>query len=174
MIPQHCAATNHGLMWSWCHTHTSPCRGLAAGVCALESRSITSVPRLPTPGIPSDNKNGWCLAMPRSAKGDQNLARGDLMLAPILCLHVPQSCAHAVSPCGMVLSADRQGSFSSRRHWKLYMYLCALPAAACTRRQTRCHHLLRGVQERRRTRKSGVYCKLHTVIKAGNSTATGA
>ena len=66
------------------------------------------------------------------------------MLAPLPLRppHVPQSCAHGISPCGIVLSADRQGSFSSRRHCKLYLLvLRCQPAAACACRQTRCHHL---------------------------------
>lgn len=33
------------------------------------------------------------------------------MLAPILCLHVPQSCAHGVSPCGMVYQQTARAAF---------------------------------------------------------------
>jgi hypothetical protein len=163
VIPQHRAATGRSLMWSWCHILNCPCRGSAA------SRSVTSDPQLAIRDIQSDNKMAGvsrCRDRPRAIS---SWREETLMLAPLpLRLHVPQSCAHGISPCGMVLSADRQGSFFFTQALETLPCCAAVPA--CTCRQTRCHHLPHKAC-RRRSRKSGVSCKLHTVIKAGNSTA---
>ena len=52
------------------------------------------------------------------------------MLAP-LPLRPPQSCAHGISPCGTVLSADRQGSFFFTQALETLPCCVAVPANRC-------------------------------------------
>jgi len=73
--------------------------------------------------------------MPRSAKGDLILARGDFDACTaslfLYALHVPQSCTHRISPCGMVLSADRQGSLFFTQALQTLPLCAAVPASSC-------------------------------------------
>ena len=149
---RHRAATGHSSMCPWHHTHKWICLGLAAGICEVESHSITSVPHLPIQNIPRVTTR-WLVSgdaeigQGRSSLGERRLGCLHRFLCALL-LHLPQSCTHGISPCSIVLSADRQGSLPSRRHCKLYLLvLRCWPAAACTCRQTRCHHLPHGAMK---------------------------
>lgn len=170
---QHRAITDHSLMCLWHHTHRWACRGLAAGIWAVESHSITSVPHLLIQNIPRVTTR-WLVS------GDAEIGQGRSQLGErrlgclhrFLCalLHVPQSCAHGISPCGIVLSADRQGSFFFTQALETLPAGAAVPNSSCMHMPPDpmpsstpwgCERGEQGIVE----------CKLHRVIKAGNSTA---
>ena len=170
---RHRAATGHSSMCPLHHTHKWICLGLAAGICEVESHSITSVPHLPIQNIPRVTTR-WLVSgdaeigQGRSSLGERRLG----CLHRFLCalLHVPQSCAHGISPCGIVLVSRPPGQLFFTQALQTLPPGAALLASSCMHMppdpmpsSTPWGHE-RGDQ-------GIVECKLHTVIKAGNSTA---
>lgn len=148
VISRHRAATAHSFMYPWHHTHKWICLGLAAGICEVESHSITSIPHLPVQNTPRVTTR-WLVSgdaeigQGRSSLGERRLDACTASFAPSSTSRNPARMESALA--ASCSSADRQGSFSSRRHCKLYLLvLRCQPAAACTCRQTRCHHLPHG------------------------------
>ena len=162
--------SDHSFMCPWQHTYIWACLGLAAGISSVESHSITSVHHLPMQNVPRVTTR-WLVSGDAEIGqvGSQLGERRFGCLHRFLCalLHVPRSCAHGIGPCGNLLSADRQGSFFFTQALQTLPPGAAVPASSCM-------HMPPDPTPSSTPwgRDQGsVECKLHTVIKAGNSTA---
>ena len=169
VISRHRAATGHSFMYPWHHTHKWICLSLAAGICEVESHNITSVPHLPIQNIPRVTTRWLVSGDAEIGQGRSSL--GERRLGCLHCfLHVPQSCPHGISPGGILLVSRPPGQLFFTQALQTLPPGAAVPASSCMHMPPDpmpsstpwgCERGDQGIVE----------CKLHTVIKAGNSTA---